>query len=133
MTKQLLKGIWRPMLLLLLLLLAVQEQAQNTISAPPHRDTLLLPEANRPPDKNDQLLMNQNGQGAHNFDAANALRRKQIGEDSVKLLLLADDLKRKVDALGNQPIPLELLREAAVIELLARDVHTRMTVMVGSD
>ena len=132
MVKQWLKRIGRT-LLLLLLVPVVHEQAQNSIQTPPHRDSLLLPEANRLPDKNDQLLMKQKGQRARSFDAVNALRRKQIGDDSVKLLILANDLKKKVDALGNQPVPAELLREAAVIELLARDVQTRMTVMVGSD
>ncbi|MDR3740737.1 MAG: hypothetical protein P4L40_17115 [Terracidiphilus sp.] len=120
-------------LLVPFLLTAVQEQAQNTISAPPHRDSLLLPEANRPPDKNDQLLMKQKKQGARNFDVANALRRKQIDADSVKLLILANDLKKKVDALGDGPIPPQLLREAIVIELLARNVQSRMALAVGSD
>ncbi|HWT65032.1 MAG TPA: hypothetical protein VN151_02875 [Terracidiphilus sp.] len=132
MTMRKLRWIGRS-LLVLLLMPAVQERAQNSISAPPPRTGLLLPEANRPPDKNDQMLMKQKGQGARNFDALNTLRRKQINDDSVKLLILANDLKKKVDALGSQPVPPELLREAAVIELLARDVQTRMTVMVGSD
>jgi hypothetical protein len=127
------KLIRRSLPLLLLILLATHEQAQNTISAPPHRDTLLLPEANRPPDKNDQIRMNQQKQGKHNFDAANALRRKQIDEDSVKLLILANDLKTKVDALGDGPIPAQLLREATVIELLARNVQSRMALTVGSN
>jgi hypothetical protein len=103
---------------------------QNSISAPPHPHTVLLPEANRPPDKNEQMKMNQAQQKKENFDAANALREKQIDDETVKLLILAKDLKLQMDKLGDNPLPNKLVREAEVIELLAHDVQTKMTLTV---
>jgi hypothetical protein len=70
-------------------------------------------------------------QRAQNFDAANALRQKQIDDESTKLLILANDLKQQMDKLGNRPVSDRLLREAEVIELLAHDVQTKMTMTVG--
>lgn len=75
--------------------------------------------------------MNEAFQRGQDFDAANALRQKQIGDESTKLLILANDLKQKMDKLGNRPVSDRLLREAEVIELLAHDVHTKMTMTVG--
>ena len=66
-----------------------------------------------------------------NFDAANALRQRQIVDETMKLLLLARDLKSQMDKVGGQPMPAALLREAEVIEILARDVQQRMVLVVG--
>lgn len=108
--------------------LVLQGQA---ISAPPRPTSIILPEANRVPDANDRMKMNEAFQRGQDFDAANALRQKQIGDESTKLLILANDLKQKMDKLGNRPVSDRLLREAEVIELLAHDVHTKMTMTVG--
>ena len=104
--------------------------AQNSISAPPRRTTLLMPEANRLPDANDRMKLNSARQQKENFDTANALRQKQIDDETVKLLILAKDLKEQMDKLGDQPLPPKLVREAEVIELLAHDVQTKMTLTV---
>jgi hypothetical protein len=101
------------------------------ISAPPRPSSILLPEANHLPDANDKMLMNQAHQKKQNFDVANALREKQINDESVKLLILAKDLKAQMDKLGDNPVPNKLLREAEVIELLAHDVQTKMTLTVS--
>ncbi len=98
---------------------------------PPH--PILLPQANHMPDVNDQMVMRQSLQNRENFDAANELRHKQIDDDTSKLLILARDLKTKMDALGNKPVPDELQREAEVIELLAHDVQSRMVLTVKGD
>jgi hypothetical protein len=103
---------------------------QNTISAPPHPNTILLPEANRPPDANEQMKMRETKQKKVNFDAANALREEQINDETAKLLILAKDLKAQMDKLGEAPLPARLVREAEVIELLAHDVQTKMTLTV---
>jgi hypothetical protein len=103
---------------------------QNSISAPPRPSSILLPEANHMPDANDKMLMNQAHQRSENFDAANALRERQINDESLKLLILARDLKAQMDKLGDKPVPNRLLREAEVIELLAHDVQTKMTLTV---
>jgi hypothetical protein len=91
----------------------------------------LPPEANRLPDANDQMRMNQQQVTRKNFDAMNAMREQQISDDTVKLLILAKDLKSQMDKLGDNPLPGRLVREAEVIELLARDVQKKMTLTVG--
>jgi hypothetical protein len=86
---------------------------------------------NQPPDPN-ALLRSRNRQtGLQKFDAANALRQSQIVEETVKLLILARDLKSQMDKVGDQPLPAMLLREAEVIEILARDVQAKMTLTIG--
>jgi len=77
------------------------------------------------------MLMQQNQIAKKNFDAINALRTHQIQDESNKLLILAKDLKTQMDLLGDKPLPDRLVREAQVIELLAHDVHTKMTLTVG--
>src|SRR4051794_10153657 len=54
---------------------------------------ILLPEASRPPDKNDVMIMNQQNLKNQNFEAANIERKRQMDDESAKLLLLAQDLK----------------------------------------
>lgn len=92
---------------------------------------ILLPQANNLPDVNTQMLMKQKQVKKDNFEAANALRSKQIADETAKLLILAQDLKLQMDKLGNEPLPDRVLKEATVIELLAHDVQTKMTLTVG--
>jgi hypothetical protein len=93
----------------------------------------IIPEANPLPDANDRMVMNEKKVKQQNFDAANALRTKQIVDDTTKLLILSKDLKAKTDKLGNEPLPKILVREAEVIELLAHDVQRKMKLTVGGD
>jgi hypothetical protein len=66
-----------------------------------------------------------------NFDAANAARKQLIDDEANKLLILARDLKEKTDKLGSDaPSPM-MLREAAMIELLANDVKEKMKLTVN--
>ena len=106
--------------------------AQTTApTQPAHPTSIIRPEANRPPDKNEQMRMEQKKLVRQNFDAANALRAKQIAEESTKLLILANDLKAHMQNLGNGAMTKRLMREAEVIEFLAHDVQTKMTLTVG--
>ena len=100
--------------------------AQN----PNPRQTLLQPEANRPPDANQLMQMDQAHQRKSNFDAANALRQHQIDDQTTKLLVLAHDLKLQMETLGDRPVSDRLLREAEIIEALARDVQKKMTLTI---
>jgi hypothetical protein len=100
--------------------------AQN----PNPRQTLLQPEANRPPDANALMKMDQQHRRKNNFDAANALRQQQIDDETKKLLILANDLKQQMDKLGDRPVSDHLVREAEVIEALARDVQKKMTLTI---
>ena len=95
-------------------------------------DKVGLPTAiNEPPDATMQIRLRQNRVARQNFDAANALRQRQIADETMKLLILARDLKSQLDKTGGQPLPATLLREAEVIEILARDVQQRMILVVG--
>jgi len=109
-------------------------EGQNSISLPSRpKITLLSPEANNPPDANAQMLMRQNQWKKEDFEAINTLRKKEMGDDSTKLLILAADLNAKLAKLGKNPVPKNLLREAEVIELLAHDVHAKMILTIGGN
>lgn len=116
-------------------LLSMQRAPAQSNTAPGgvlRTDKIDLPTPiNQPPDANAQLVARQHLKGQKKFDAANALRQRQIVDESVKLLTLAQDLKSQMDKAGDQPLPALLLREAEVIEILARDVQARMTLTVG--
>jgi hypothetical protein len=107
--------------------------ASSTSQAPPQTPPhpILLPQANRLPDINDQMVMKQQLSKKQNFDAANALRTQQIADETTKLLILAKDMKSQIDKLGDQPLPDKVIREAEVIEILAHDVQAKMTLTVG--
>ncbi len=103
----------------------------QSISVPPRPQTIILPEANRPPDANDRMIMQENQLRKQNFDAANTERMRQIDVESLKLLVLTKDLKARMDKIGKSPLPAEMMREAEMIEILAHDVEEKMKLTVG--
>jgi hypothetical protein len=113
----------------LVLLSCAPSTSQAPPQTPPH--PILLPQANRLPDINDQMVMKQQLAKKQNFDAANTLRSQQIADETTKLLILAKDMKSQMDKLGDQPLPEKVIREAEVIEILAHDVQAKMTLTVG--
>ena len=116
----------------LVLLGARSTFGQNDSTAKLRTDLTDLPTPiNQPPDPVSQTRHRQNQIARQNFDAANALRQRQIADETVKLLILARDLKLQIDKLGNDPLPDKLMREVEVIEAFARDVHKKMTLTVG--
>ncbi|MBS1804744.1 MAG: hypothetical protein JST28_15375 [Acidobacteria bacterium] len=67
------------------------------------------------------------------YSVANAKRKLYIDDETNKMLILARDLKAKTDAMGTgRPSPL-MMREAAVIELLAKDIKEKMKLTVNPD
>ena len=68
-----------------------------------------------------------------NFDAANAERRKQIAEDSARLLALATDLKAEVDKTDKDTLSMTVVRKADEIEKLARAVKEKMKLTTGAN
>lgn len=101
---------------------------------PPHPPRPVLdPVANRPPDANEVMLMREREQKKQNFEAANAERKKQLDKESANLLILARDLNAHMKDLGDQPLTPRMVREAEVIELLAKDVQAKMKLTVGSN
>jgi hypothetical protein len=92
---------------------------------------ILLPEANHLPDVNDQMVMKEQNKKKKDYSAANAERKRQMDDESAKLLILAKDLKTQTDNLDGKPLPPRAVREAEVIELLAHDLKEKMKMTIG--
>ena len=111
---------------------AAQSNSQTPLSNPQPRPAgVLLPEVNRLPDANDQMEMREQQAKKQDFAAANAERRKQIADDSVKLLKMAADLKAEVDKTTKDTLSLNVIRKADEIERLAHNVKEKMKLTVG--
>jgi hypothetical protein len=109
-----------------------QSNSQTPLTSPPPRPTgILLPEANRLPDANDQMEMREQQSKTQNYAAANAERKKQIADDTAKLLKLANDLKAEVDKTSKDALSLNVIRKADEIEHLAHNVKEKMKLSVG--
>jgi len=89
------------------------------------------PSVTRMPDANAQNEINGRQTEKENFDAANAARKKQIADDSAKLLKLATELKAEIDKTNKDTLSLNVIRKAEEIEKLAHDVKEKMMVTVG--
>jgi hypothetical protein len=63
-----------------------------------------------------------------NANAANSERKKQLSEDSEKLLKLATDLKAEVDKTTKDTLSISVIRKADEIEKLAHSVKEKMKV-----
>ena len=87
--------------------------------------------ANQLPDANTQMKMRDQAARERNFEAANVERKKQIAEDSAKLLKLATDLKAEVDKTDKDTLSLIVIRKAEEIERLAHNVKEKMKLTVG--
>jgi hypothetical protein len=110
-------------------MLAIVGYAQNQTQLNPEK-SIILPEANRLPDANDQMKMRENQNRTKNFDAANAERLKQMMQASEMLETMAIALKAEVDNSSSGTLSPEVLRKAEVIEKLARIVKDRMKMTV---
>lgn len=86
---------------------------------------------NQLPDANVQMALQAKKKALNRFDAANALRQKQMVDEAARLLLLAQDLRAKMQRCGEGPLPERLLQEVEAIESLAHDVQARMVLTVG--
>jgi hypothetical protein len=92
---------------------------------------ILPPVAEPVPDANAQMLMREENEKKQNFSAANIERKKQIADDSAKLLKLATDLKAEVDKTNKDTLSLNVIRKADEIERLAHSVKEKMKLTVG--
>jgi hypothetical protein len=107
-------------------LIALTVMVQSQQQTPNMSKPILLPEANRPPDANAQMEMREQQGKKQNIDAANLERKKQISDDSAKLLKLAGDLKAEVDKTSKDTLSLGVIRKADEIERLAHSVKEKM-------
>ncbi|MGA2808831.1 MAG: hypothetical protein ABSE87_11905 [Terracidiphilus sp.] len=90
------------------------------------------PEMTRIPDNNQVNDINDQQAKKQSFEAANAERKKQIADDSAKLLKLATDLKAEVDKTNKDTLSLNVIRKADEIERLAHSVKEKMKLTVGA-
>ncbi len=90
------------------------------------------PQAN-PPDANEQMAMHEQNAKKANFDAVNSERKRQIADDSAKLLKLASDLKSEVDKTSKDTLSLGVIRKADEIEKLAHNVKEKMKLTMGGN
>ena len=91
----------------------------------------LSPDANRIPDANDLMLMQEQQEQDQNFENANAARRKLLTDESAELLELAAQLKNEMDKTDKDTLSLGVIRKAEQIEKLARDVKAHMKLTIG--
>ena len=91
----------------------------------------LHPGANRLPDMNDQMATHERQFKQRSIDAANAARKKELDEESAKLLALAIALKAEVEKTNKDTLSLSVIRKASEIEKLAHNVKEKMTYTVG--
>jgi hypothetical protein len=105
-------------------------QEPQPLPRPPH--PVLLPEANRLPDANDQMEMREEQSKSKDYTAANKERKKQIADDTTRLLKLASDLVTVVDKADKDTLSLDVIRKADEIERLAHDVKVKMKLSAGA-
>jgi hypothetical protein len=65
-------------------------------------------------------------QQAKSSEAVEAERRKQLGDETAKLLQLATELKAAVDRSNKNELSLEVIRKADDVEKLAHDLKQKM-------
>ncbi len=105
--------------------------AQEAPPGSPDRP-LIDPVLSRPPDKNAQIVMQQSQQVKKaSYEAANIERRRQIADDSAKILELATELKKEVDKTDKDTLSLNVIRKAELIEKLAKGVREKMKLTAG--
>jgi hypothetical protein len=85
----------------------------------------------KPPDANAQMEMQDQGAKQQNIKPANAERKRQVADDSAKLLKLATELKTEVDKTDKDTLSLTVIRKADAIEKLAHNVKEKMKPTVG--
>jgi hypothetical protein len=114
----------------LTLLASTAQAGQEPQTAGPEKP-YIIPSANPMPDKNAQMQMHEQKANQQNFDAANTERKRQLNDDSTKLLTLAISLKAEVDKTNKDTLSLNVIRKADEIERLAHDVKEKMKLTVG--
>ena len=110
-----------------------QAPSSQNPGTPTYNKPILSPEANRLPDKNEQMTMHEQQGKKANFEAANLERKRQIADDSTRLLKLASDLKSEVDKTSKDTLSLGVIRKADEIEKLAHTVKEKMKLTMNGN
>jgi hypothetical protein len=114
--------------------LAVLPSFVRTIAAQsqPRPHPIILPEANRLPDANDQMEMREKNMKKQQFEAANNERLRQMNKESEGLLTVAMALKAEVDNSNKSgQLSANAIRKADTIEKLAHNVKEKMKLTVA--
>lgn len=126
-----------PGLICILLFAPAAAGAQNSSAAPGGAlriDKASEPTAiNQPLCANDQMRLRDQQQSAKSFAAANAERRRQIADDSAKLVKLAAELNAELAKLSKDKFPSGVTRKVDAIERLAHSVRQKMIMTIGAD
>jgi hypothetical protein len=104
---------------------------QNTTPGAPASSEMPIPQPNRSPDAVQRMEMGEQQARQQGFEAANAVRKKQIAEESAMLLKLATELKTEVDKTTKDTLSLSVIRKADEIEKLAHDVKEKRKLVIG--
>ena len=91
----------------------------------------VVTQVNQLPDANAQMESRARMSKQQTFEAVNAERKKQIVDESTKLLNMAIALKAEVDKTTKDTLSLNVIRRADEIEKLAHSVKEKMKVSVG--
>lgn len=84
------------------------------------------------PDANRLMEINTKRVQAQRFAAANAERKRQMAEDSARLLALAAELNAELDKAGTETPPRASMAKAEMIEKLAHAVKEKMKLTVAA-
>ena len=111
---------------------AVAGVAQDNQSLSRPTKPVVLPEADRVPNANEQMKMRDEIVRRQNFDAANAERLHQVTEASCMFETLAIARKAEVDNTSAGPLSENAVHRAENIEKLAQIVRERMQLSVAA-
>lgn len=105
----------------------------NALDLGPRCPTCPIVIAARPLSEKDKEDRAQHSDQKKDYRIANAKRKLYIDDETNKMLILARDLKAKIDGLGSERPSAIMLREATVIEFLAKDIKEKMKLTVNPD
>jgi hypothetical protein len=97
----------------------------------PEKANVAVPGVNTPPDANAQMESHEKSSKEQKYEASNSERKKQIADESTKLLNMAIALKAEVDKTTKDTLSLNVIRKADEIEKLAHSVKEKMKLSVG--
>ena len=94
--------------------------------APQQNGTYVPPAVNRMPTTVDQEQMQQQHSDEARIEAANAERKKQIAEDSDKLLKMATELKEELDKTDKDTLSMSTVRKVDAIQKLVKEMKDKI-------
>jgi len=118
------RGVFIVLVIAVMIPLVGKALLQNS---PPNTPRNVPEFLNRPPDFSDQERMRQEQRSQQGIAAINALRKKQVTDDTAKLLKLATDLKAEIDNTDKDTVSHDTLHKAESIEKLARSIKQKMS------